>query len=237
VIVVATHGYPFEGSETVVARLNANGTLDTTFGDGGFRTLTDSGDATYNEGSDAAVQSDGKAVVAGDMGREYPSELTRSSARDAGSFAYGEQQAFVTRLAADPRAPVRTTTTDTTATTTTTTTQTTTTTATTPPAATTPRPVAAQSVPKACASKRAFTIRLRIPRHVTAISATVKVNGRQVRVLKGSRLRSTVNLKGLPKGTFKVSITVKLAGTRKTLKGQRTYHTCIPKQGDSIPVL
>lgn len=230
VVVVADHYIGFGGSETVVARLDTDGTLDRTFGVNGIRALADTGDATYNGGEDAAVQSDGKAVVAGDIGRDDLPALTRSSAR-AASLAYGEQQAYVTRLAGDPKPPATTTTTDTTPPATTTTTQTTTTTA------TTPKPVAAQSVPKACASKRAFKIRLRIPRRDKPVSATVKVNGRQVKVVKGSRLRSTIDLRGLPKGTFKVSITVKLAGGKKPLKGQRTYHTCIPKQGDSIPVL
>lgn len=229
-IVVADHYIGFDGSETVVARLNTDGTLDRTFGDGGFRTLADTGGATYNDGEDVAVQSDGKAVVAGDAGRD--GEVTElRSARVSPGLTPGEQQAYVTRLAGDPKPPVTTTTTDTTPPATTTTTQTTTTTA------TTPKPVAAQSVPKACASKRAFRIRLRIPKGDKPISATVKVNGKRVKVVKGSRLRSTIDLRGLPKGTVKVSITVKLAGTKKTLKGQRTYHTCVPKLADSIPVL
>lgn len=235
-IVVANHYVGFGGSETVVARLNTDGTLDTTFGDGGIRTLAGAPDADYMEGEDAAVQSDGKAVVAGDAGRNFK-ELALRSTRAATSLSDGEQQAYVTRLAGDPRKPVTTTTTDatppaTTATTTTTTTQTTTTTA------TTPKPVAAQSVPaKSCASRRAFKIRLRIPKGDKPVSATVKVNGKQVKVVKGSRLRSTIDLRGLPKGTVKVAITVKLSGTKKTLKGQRTYHTCVPKLADSIPVL
>jgi hypothetical protein len=186
-------------------------------------------------GEDVAVQKDGKAVVAGDAGRDSgdSGEVGFRSARAAASLSEGEQQAYVTRLAGDPRTPGTTTTTGTTPRTTTTTTQTRTT-----PGATTPRPVAGQSVPaKACASRRAFGIRLRIPKGAKPVSATVKVNGRQVKVVKGSRLRSTIDLRGLPKRTVKVSITVKLSGTRKTLKGQRTYHTCIPKRGDTIPVL
>jgi uncharacterized delta-60 repeat protein len=235
-IVVANHASGFEASETVVARLNTDGTLDPTFGDGGIRTLTGASGADYMDGEDAAVQKDGKAVVAGDAGRDS-GEVGFRSTRAAASLSEGEQQAYVTRLAGDPKMPGTTTTTGTTPRTTTTTTQTRTTTGTTP-GATTPRPVAGQSVPaKSCASRRAFGIRLRIPKGAKPVSATVKVNGRQVKVVKGSRLRSTIDLRGLPKRTVKVSITVKLSGTRKTLKGQRTYHTCIPKQGDTIPVL
>jgi uncharacterized delta-60 repeat protein len=231
VIVVADHYIGFDGSETVVARLNTDGTLDTTFGDGGFRTLANTGNANYSYGEDVAVQSDGKAVVAGDTGREDEEVTELRSARASAGLALGEQQAYVTRLAGGPRAPVTTTRTDTTPTTTTTTTTTTQTTT------TTARPVAAQSVPKACASRRAFRIRLRIPKGDKPTSATVKVNGKQVKVVKGSRLRSMIDLRGLPKRTVTVSITVKLAGTKKTLKGQRTYHTCVPKIADSIPVL
>lgn len=230
VIVVADHYTDFGEIETVVARLNKDGSLDTTFGDGGRRTLAPVAGANYMGGEDAAVQGDGKAVIAGDMARESQEETELRSSRAAAGLALGEQQAYVTRLAADPKPPVTTTETTPTATTTTTTTQTTTTT-------TTAKPVTAQSVPKACSSKRSFKIRLRIPRGDTPTSAIVKVNGKQVKVVKGSRLRSQIDLRGLPKGTVKVSITVKLAGGKKPLKGQRTYHTCIPKQGDSIPVL
>jgi uncharacterized delta-60 repeat protein len=231
-IVVADH-YTGLGGQTLVARLNADGTLDQTFGDGGIRELPLVSNADEMDGVDVALQSDGKAVVAGDAVRFGKEIGLKAKAAALSALGSGEHQAFVTRVAGDSRPVTTTTTTDTTpaatTTATTTTTQTTTTTA--------ARPVAAQSVPKACASKRAFTIRLRIPRHVTAVSATVKVNGRQVKVLKGSRLRSTVNLRGLPKGTFKVSITVKVAHGKRSLRGTRTYHTCIPKRGDSIPVL
>lgn len=231
VIVVADHYVAGGDTETVVARLTKDGKLDPTFGDGGIRTLTGAPGADYMEGQDVAVQSDGKAVVAGDAGREFTELALTRSARAAASLGDGEQQAYVTRLAGDPTPPATTTTT--TATTTTTTTTPTTTTTTTPA-----KPVVAQAVPvKVCSSKRAFSIRLRIPRGVKPISATVKVNGKQVKVVKGSRLKSKIDLRGLPKGTVKVSITVKLSGTKKSLKGQRTYHTCIPKRGDSIPVL
>jgi uncharacterized delta-60 repeat protein len=234
-IVVAYHydDSSFE-AETVVARLNVDGTLDQTFGDHGIRMLAPAGDANNMYGEDAAVQSDGKAVIAGDAALSSRETDLRSAARAAAatSPALGEQQAFVTRLAGDPKPPVTTTTTGTTPTTTTTTT-----TPTTPTTTTTARPVAAQSVPKACASKRAFKIRLRIPKGDRPTKAIVKVNGKQVKVVKGSRLRSQIDLRGLPKGTVKVSITVTLAGGKTSLRGQRTYHTCIPKRGDSIPVL
>lgn len=80
---------------------------------------------------------------------------------------------------------------------------------------------------KSCASRRDFAIRLRIPKGKRVTSAEVGVAGRRATVLKGRRLTARVRLTGLPKGTFKVTITLTLAdGSR--LQGSRTYHTCVP---------
>ncbi|MCW3065649.1 MAG: hypothetical protein JWN32_2821 [Solirubrobacterales bacterium] len=91
-----------------------------------------------------------------------------------------------------------------------------------------------------CISKRNFRIRLKRPNGVTLISAIVKVNGRQVtvtirkvgrfrtisgRALTVKRLTAQVDLRGLPRGTFRVEIRAATA-TLKILKGVRTYHTC-----------
>jgi predicted acyl esterase len=82
-----------------------------------------------------------------------------------------------------------------------------------------------------CASRRAFRIRLhRAPRGDRVRSATVTVNGRRVEVVRGAkRLRAPVDLRGLPKGTFRVVVTLR---TRKgrTLRTARTYRTCTPKR-------
>ena len=61
-IVVAGHACVF-GCDFALARYNADGSLDTTFGDGGKQT-TDFGDS-YDQGHAVAVQPDGKIVVAG----------------------------------------------------------------------------------------------------------------------------------------------------------------------------
>ena len=67
------------------------------------------------------------------------------------------------------------------------------------------------------------------------MSAVVRVNGKKVKVVRGKRLRAPVRLKGLPKGTIRVRITIRLANGRK-ISGVRTYHTCIPKlPGDGPP--
>ena len=88
---------------------------------------------------------------------------------------------------------------------------------------------------KSCKSRRAFRIRIRVPKGKTALSAVVRVNGKKVRVVRGKRLRAPVRLRGLPKGKFRVRITIRLANGRK-ISGVRTYHTCIPKlPGDGPP--
>ena len=58
-----------------------------------------------------------------------------------------------------------------------------------------------------CVSRRRFRIRLRRARGVKLVSATVHVNGKRVKVVRGRRLTSTVDLRALPKGRFKVRIT------------------------------
>jgi hypothetical protein len=115
------------------------------------------------------------------------------------------------------------------------------------PAPSTPAPVAspglhpastAQAVPvdkiaslptaRTCASRRSFTIRLRVPRGVTAAQARVLVNGRPVKVIKSTRLKAPVNLVGLPKGRFSVTIELQTADGQ-ILRGTRRYRTCTKK--------
>ena len=93
-----------------------------------------------------------------------------------------------------------------------------------------PKPVtgpgAAKLPSRSCASRRKFTIRLRRPRGDRLRSAVVVVNGKRVKTIRGKRLKAPVDLRGLPKGTFRVTVT---ARTRKgrTLRSTRTYLTCV----------
>lgn len=80
-----------------------------------------------------------------------------------------------------------------------------------------------------CVSRRRFSIRLRVPRGSAVVSVTVRVNGRSVAVRRGARLRSTVNLRSLPKGRFRVEIRLTLADGR-IVSGTRRYRTCTPKR-------
>jgi uncharacterized delta-60 repeat protein len=100
-----------------------------------------------------------------------------------------------------------------------------------------PRPAPAISVAKAvafpstraCASRRRFSIRLRVPRDANVVEAAVFVNGRRAAVRRGARLRSTVDLRNLPKGRFRVEVRLRLADGR-TVKDGRRYRTCAPRR-------
>src|SRR3954470_16973155 len=60
----------------------------------------------------------------------------------------------------------------------------------------------AEGVRGQCVSRRSFRIRLRHPKGDALRRATVYVRGKRVKVLSGRRLRSAVDLRGLPKGRF-----------------------------------
>ena len=106
-----------------------------------------------------------------------------------------------------------------------------------PPAAQPPAPQGAVQgqTQRSCKSKRVFRIRIRVPRGKKARSATVRVNNRKVKVVRGKRLRAPVTLRGLPRGRFTVRITVRLTNGKR-ITGKRIYNTCIPKlPGDGPP--
>ena len=82
---------------------------------------------------------------------------------------------------------------------------------------------------KVCKSRRQFRIRVKKLRGgVTAVSATVFVNGKKTLTRKGKRVTATVTLKGLKKGQYKVKINVKYSNGR-TLSYTRKFKTCTPK--------
>jgi Tol biopolymer transport system component len=77
-----------------------------------------------------------------------------------------------------------------------------------------------------CLSRRRFTIHLKRPAGVTIASARITVHARTTKARKvAGRFQVLVDLRGLPKGRFKVLIVVK---TRSglTLRGARRYRTC-----------
>jgi trimeric autotransporter adhesin len=92
-------------------------------------------------------------------------------------------------------------------------------------------PSAAFSLPSAkqCVSKRKFTIHVRNLPGITWVSAVIKINHKRIKSLGRSHITALVNLGGLPKGTFVLSITAKATNGR-TVTGTRTYHTCVAKR-------
>jgi len=79
-----------------------------------------------------------------------------------------------------------------------------------------------------CASRRNFSIRLRAPRGQRLRSALVYVNGRRARVVRGTRLRARVDLRGLPRGVVRVTIVARTL-TGRTVRSSRRYRTCVPR--------
>jgi hypothetical protein len=82
---------------------------------------------------------------------------------------------------------------------------------------------------KACVSRRRFRIRLRTIAGAKTVSAQIKLGSKTVRTVRGRALSLPIDLRGLPKGRFKVTITLTDdAGARRA--GTRTYRTCVPKR-------
>ena len=76
--------------------------------------------------------------------------------------------------------------------------------------------------PRGCVSRRRFRIRLRAPAKVKLKSASVLVNGKRVKTLRGSRITAPVNLTGLPKGSFRVAVILEATNGRRYRDDRRT---------------
>jgi hypothetical protein len=81
---------------------------------------------------------------------------------------------------------------------------------------------------RTCRSRRDFSIRLRQPRRGRIRVAQVYVNGKRVRVVRGRRLRSRVNLRGLPRGRFAVRVVITTTRGQRIVRTRR-YRTCVPR--------
>ena len=103
-----------------------------------------------------------------------------------------------------------------------------------PPTAFGPGGIVVAPSNKKCVSRRNFRIRLRQPKGARLVGATVKVNGNTVATRRGARVTAPVDLRGLPKGRFTVSITI-LLDNGKIVRGKRRYFTCTPKRGGTRP--
>jgi hypothetical protein len=83
-----------------------------------------------------------------------------------------------------------------------------------------------------CSSRRAVTLHLRQPKHAYYKTVAVRVAGKLVKTLKGSKdkkIATTVSLKGLPLRRVAVSITAK-ASNGKTYKRTQHFVTCVAKK-------
>jgi hypothetical protein len=96
--------------------------------------------------------------------------------------------------------------------------------ATTPDATTPDATTPDATTPATCRSQRRFTIHLR-PALAALTTAVVKVNGKTVTVRKGKRLTAVVDLRGLHKGTYHVTINARDAAGRHH-REIRSYETC-----------
>jgi hypothetical protein len=86
-----------------------------------------------------------------------------------------------------------------------------------------------------CVSRRSFRIKLR-KRYWPVIAAVTVKMPRTTRVLRRRPWGTIVDLRGLPRGRFKVRITA-LTSTARTIRGTRTYRTCSGKLRGGRPKL
>lgn len=108
-------------------------------------------------------------------------------------------------------------------------------TSTTPQSAFGPNGVVETPSNRRCISRRFF--RIRVPKRYwpTVVGVTVRMP-KTTRILRKKPWGTIVDLRGLPKGTFKVRITA-LTVTGKVLRGTRTYRTCRGKLTGGRPKL
>lgn len=80
---------------------------------------------------------------------------------------------------------------------------------------------------KQCVSKRHFVVHPRAPHHVKLVHVEVLINGKLVSSGPLNHHHTFVDLRGLPKGTFKVSL-ITTSSTGTLFDDTRTFHTCVP---------
>jgi hypothetical protein len=78
-----------------------------------------------------------------------------------------------------------------------------------------------------CLSRRDLVIHVNQTKGVIYRRVAAAIDGRPVAVLRGSRTHARFALKGLPKGAYKLRITLTTT-TGRTVSGTRVYHTCLP---------
>jgi hypothetical protein len=92
------------------------------------------------------------------------------------------------------------------------------------------------STKKACLSRRSFRVHVDEPRYEPYRTVTVMLGRRRLAIKRHGRVfTATVDLAGMPTGTFtlKVRVTTVLG---RHLAGSRTYHTCALKSKSTKPL-
>jgi hypothetical protein len=90
---------------------------------------------------------------------------------------------------------------------------------------------------KQCLSRRAFQIHLEDPKYDPIKEVVITLGRRKLTVKRhGNVFAATINLKGLPRGTFTVKIRVTTV-LGHHLTGSRTYHTCRTRRKSGKPKL
>jgi hypothetical protein len=82
---------------------------------------------------------------------------------------------------------------------------------------------------KRCLSRRTLRLRLKAPKGTGIAFARITVPRKAPLTIRGRKISAPVNLRGLPKGKFKVSFRITLLDGR-VVKGSRTYRTCAPQR-------
>jgi hypothetical protein len=80
-----------------------------------------------------------------------------------------------------------------------------------------------------CLSRRDFIIHIREPRHDPFVTMWIYLDHKLLKFYRhGDEIAARIDLRGLPRGTYTVRIRARTAAGF-TVKGHRTYHTCVPK--------
>lgn len=83
---------------------------------------------------------------------------------------------------------------------------------------------------KKCFSRRTFKVHVRDPSHDPFKGISISIAGRRLSVVRHDGLSvATVNLRGLPRGTFTLRVQATTVLGRR-LRGERRYHTCVNRR-------
>jgi hypothetical protein len=85
-----------------------------------------------------------------------------------------------------------------------------------------------------CLSRRRFIAHPRAPRHVSLRSVTILINGRMKFTGRLVGTHTTIDLRGLPAGTFHVAMIAR-SSTGRVYEDLRTFHTCVARHHGQAP--